>query len=52
MISKKAYATPKMERLGTHAEIVMQNRASPYADGGYDSDDMVLLTSPEPKGAS
>jgi hypothetical protein len=50
MMNKKAgYSSPTIVRLGTHAEIVLQNRASPYADGGYDSTDMVLLTQDEPK---
>lgn len=48
MNSKKEYSAPRIEVLGTHAEVVLTNRASPYSDGAYDSQDMVILTQPSP----
>jgi len=44
MQQKLQYEAPKVEILGTHAEIVQQNRVSDVGDGGYDAGDMVLLT--------
>lgn len=48
MDSKKEYSAPRIEVLGTHAEVVLTNRASPYSDGSYDAGDMVILTQPTP----
>ena len=48
MDSRKEYSSPVVQVLGTHADVVLANRASPYADGGYDADDMVLLTQDSP----
>lgn len=45
---KKDYSSPRIQVLGTHAEVVLANRASPYSDGVFDADDKVILTQPEP----